>query len=150
VNELQAMRLSRMRDLREGVAAGAAERQKEAEICGKSGDKGEGIRPKIMLTTAHPEDTDEMATYTPANVSRFLVVKNQLEETRRKYKEEIERLEKEVEKERKTELESVIAEVKATIKRYDLTARDLGLSARTGKHKAKSVKAPPNAVRPVV
>jgi len=52
-----------------------------------------------------------MITYFPGNTSKFPVVKNQLDETRRKYKKEIERLEKEVEKERKAELESVIADL---------------------------------------
>ena len=54
-----------------------------------------------------------MVTYTPGNVSKYLVMQNTLEETKRKYKEEIERLEKEVKKEREVELESVVAEVKA-------------------------------------
>ena len=90
-----------------------------------------------------------MVTYTPGNVSKYLVMQNTLEETKRKYKEEIERLEKEVKKEREVELESVVAEVKATIKRYGLTARDLGLSTSAqGKPKAKSSKLPPKVVHP--
>jgi hypothetical protein len=115
--------------------------QKGAEIGSKSGDEKVASGASIISIAAQSEDSRKMVTYTPANISKFLVVKNQLDETRRKYKEEIARLEKEVEKERKAELQSVITEVKATIKRYELTAKDLGLSSRTGAPARKGAKA---------
>lgn len=87
--------------------------------------------------------------------SPYLKARAELEAARRRHKNELARLEREAARARKAEVAAVVAQIKAVIRQYGLTAKDLGYrpskdDGKAGeKHPLKGVKLPPKVVHPV-
>ena len=87
--------------------------------------------------------------------SSFLKAQAELEAAKRRHKDELRQLERETEKARKVEVAEIIAQVKAVIGQYGLTAKDLGyrplkdgVSKAAKAHPLKGIKVPPKVIHP--
>jgi len=75
-------------------------------------------------------------------------IKAKIEEANRQHKEMLANMEGELDRLLKAEVDAVIAQMKADIKKYMIRAKDLGFLAKTKKPKKGGTKVPPKATHP--
>lgn len=75
-------------------------------------------------------------------------IKAQIEEANRQHKEILAHMEEELDSLMKAEVEAVIAQMKADIKKYLITAKDLGFAAKIRKPRKSGNKVPPKVTHP--
>ncbi len=75
-------------------------------------------------------------------------IKARIEEANRQHNEMLSHMEEELDRLMKAEVEAVIVQMKADIKKYLITAKDLGFVAKIKKPKKSGAKVPPKVTHP--
>ena len=75
-------------------------------------------------------------------------IKADIEQAKRLHKEALAKMEEELDRLMTAEVDAVISQMKADIKKYLITAKDLGFIAKTKKPKKSGSKVPPKVTHP--